>query len=79
MSRGTSRLVEFHATSRDTPRLGILHVSCYSTSHENEDLHGHFLNFTRKYLRVIMRGQPCVSEVTLEQYRRLYTGVCVKL
>ena len=51
------------------PRLGICHVSCYSTSHEIEDLHGHFLNFIREYLCVIMRGQPRVSEVTLERYR----------
>ena len=68
MSRGTSRLVEFHATSRDTPRLGIRHVSCYSTSREIEDLHRHFLNFTHEYLCVTMRGQPRVSEVTLERY-----------
>ena len=67
MSRGTSRLVEFHAslysTSRGTPRVVLLHVS------RNEDFHGKFLNFTHEYPRVTMRGPPRVSEVTLERYR----------
>ena len=57
MFRGTSRLVEFHST-------------LYSTSRENEDFHRHFLKFTHEYLHVTMRGQPRVSEVTLEWYRR---------
>ena len=38
-------------------------------SRENEDFHGHFLNFTHEYLRVTMRGLPRVSEVTPERYR----------
>ena len=71
MSRGTSRLVVFHALL--VSRLVVFHVSCYSMSHENEDFHGNFLNFTRKYLRVTMRGPPRVSEVTLELYCRLPT------
>ena len=66
MSRGTSRLVVFHASL--APRLVVFHVSCYSWSRENEDFHGNFLNFTREYLRVTMRGPPRVSEVTLELY-----------
>ena len=69
MSRGTSCLVVFHASL--APRLMVFHVSCYSTSHENEDFHGKVLNFTREYLRVTMRGPPRVSEVTPELYRTL--------
>ena len=67
MSRGTSCLVVFHASL--APRLVVFHVSCYSTSRENKDFHGKFLNFTCEYLRVTMRGLPRVSEVTLELYR----------
>ena len=52
-----------------TPRLVILHISCYSTSHKNEGFYRKFLNFTSEYLRVTMCGLPCVSEVTLELYR----------
>ena len=55
---------------RCTPHLVILHVSCYSTSHENQDFHGKFLNFAHEYLRVTMHGLPRVSKVTLEQYRK---------
>ena len=66
MSHGTSRLMEFHAslhsTSCGTPRLVLHHIS------RNEDFHRKFLNFTREYLRVTMRGLPGVSEVTLELY-----------
>ena len=68
MSRGTSRLVVFPASL--APRL----ISCYSMSRENEDFHGNFLNFTCEYLRVTMRGLPCVSEVTLELYRTYCNG-----
>ena len=67
MYRGTPRLVVSHASL--APCLVVFHVSCYTTSHENEDFHGNFLNFTREYLRVTMRGLPRVSEVTLELYR----------
>ena len=61
--------VSWNFTPHCTPRLVILHVSCYSTSHENEDFHRKLLNFSREYLRVTMRGPPRVSEVTLERYR----------
>ena len=67
ISNGTSRRVVFHTSL--APRLMVFHVSCYSTSRENEDFHGNFLNFTCKYLHVTMRGPPRVSEVTLELYR----------
>ena len=66
MSCGTLCLVVFHALL--APRLVVFHISCYSTSHENEDFHGNFLNFTGEYLCVTMRGLPRVSEVTLELY-----------
>ena len=68
MFDGTSRLVVFHGFC--TPCLVILHVLCYSTSHENEDFRREFLNFTREYLHVTMHGPPRVSEVTLELYCR---------
>ena len=61
--------VSWNFMPRCTPRLMILHVSCYSSSRENEDFHGKILNFTCEYLRVTMRGPPCMSEVTLELYR----------
>ena len=52
-----------------TLRLVIVHVSCYSTSHENEGFHRKFLSFTREYLCLTMHGPPRVNEVTLELYR----------
>ena len=57
-----------HDMSRGISHLVVLHVSCYSTSFENEDFHGKFLNFTREYLCATMRRPPHVSEVTLELY-----------
>ena len=38
-------------------------------SHETQNFHGKFLNFTREYLCVTMCGLPRVSEVTVELYR----------
>ena len=58
--------------SRDTPRLVLLHVLCYSMPHENEDFHRKVLNFTREYLFVTMHGPPHMSEATLELYRIIY-------
>ena len=66
MSHGTSSLVVFHASL--APCLVVFHVSCHSMSRENEDFHSNFMNFTHEYLHVTMRGQPRVSEVTLELY-----------
>ena len=66
MSRGTSRLMVFHALL--APCLVVFHVTCYSNSRENEDFHGNFLNFAREYLCVTMHGPPRMSEVTLELY-----------
>ena len=54
--------------SRGISHLTVLHVLCYSTSRENEDFHGKFLNLTCEYLCVTMRGPPRVSEITLELY-----------
>ena len=67
MSRSTSRLMVFHASL--APCLGVFHISCYSTSRENEDFHSNLLNFTYEYLCVTMHGLPRMSEVTLELYR----------
>ena len=52
--------------SRGITRLMAFHILWYFMPHVNQGLHGKFLNFTRKYLRVIMCGLSRVCEVIIE-------------
>ena len=61
--------VSWHFISRGNSHLVVRTTRpCYSTSCENQDFNGKFLNFTHKYRRVSTCRLSRMSEVTLELY-----------
>ena len=60
--------VSWHSTFRGIPCIVSFHISWYFTPRINQDSHGKFLNFTREYLCVMMRGLPRMCEVIVELY-----------